>query len=152
MRSGVPHCLPNLKFYHQINPSYILAYFFFKIHLKIIILSTPKSPEWFMPFAIRAIISCAFFICLMNAKAPAHLILFEFNHHSNKWWSSNYATAATPFLIDPTILSSMFTDIFNLCPFLRLRDKVPHMKQPTLYICTPRESNGHFSSQELSSF
>jgi hypothetical protein len=49
----------------------------FKIHLNVILPSTPRSFKWYLPLSFSAIIFYAFIISHIHATLSAHLILLD---------------------------------------------------------------------------
>jgi hypothetical protein len=102
------------------NPVHNYPPYFPKIHSNTILLPTPMSYEWSLPFKF-----CGQSFSMHFSSLPCML------REASKLWSSSLCSLlqppATYFFLDPIILlSTLFSRTFNLCPSLSVRDQVSH--------------------------
>ena len=108
---------------------------FLKIHLNIILPSTPGSPKWFFPpgFLTKTLYMPLFSpIC---ATRPSHLILLNFitqtilGEEYRLLSPSLYSflhSLVTSSLLGPHILNTLFSDTLSSCSTLNVSDQVSH--------------------------
>jgi hypothetical protein len=118
----------------QTNPLHNLPPYFPKIHSNIIHPYTCRYSDWSLPFKCND--QSFVFTCHLPKRAicPAHLTLLDLItliilEKRASYGAPHYAVFSIPnlFLACPNILlSTLFSNILNLCSSLRARDQVSH--------------------------
>jgi hypothetical protein len=118
----------------QMNPVRKFLHFSPKIHSNIIFPSTPRSSK-FSSLHYSLPIFCLISLSSTRATCPAQLILLDlrtlmiFDEVFNLWISSlcsHVHPLVTSSLLVPNILSTLFSNTFNLHSSLSVRDQVSH--------------------------
>jgi len=112
--------------------------YFLKIHLNIILPSTPGSPKWSLSLRIPHQIPLLSPIC---STCPAHLILLDFIPRTilgEEYWSLSSSLCSflhslvTSSLLRPNILlSTPFSNTLSLCSSLNVSDHIPNPYKTT---------------------
>ena len=86
-------CPPPFPTLSQLDPIHTPTSHFLKIHLNIILPSTPGSPKWFFPSSFPTKTLYMPLLSPIHATCPAHLILLEikknqWNYRHFLWWAT----------------------------------------------------------------
>ena len=120
----------------QLNPVHTHTSYFLKIHLNIILPSTPGSPKWSLSlmFPHQNPVYTSPLPCTCHMPRPSHYSRFD--HPNNIWWSVQitkllidvvFSTTLLPRPSGPNIiLNTLFSNILSLRSSLNVSDKVSH--------------------------
>jgi hypothetical protein len=132
---------------HNITAATHLFIYLFNV----ILLSIPKSPNWYHPLRLSDYNLHTFLSSLMHAKWHAHFIILDLSTPKNIWHitqimsfslCSTIHNPATSSLKGPDILCcTLFSKMYNLHSSLRVKNQVSYPYETTkqqliLYICT----------------
>jgi len=133
---------PSVSILGQPNPVHIPTSHLLKIHLNVIHLSTPRSPQWSSSLRFPQQEHIHPLSSPIRATCPAHLILLDFItrtilDEAYKSFSSSLCSLphspVTSSLLGPNILlNTMFTNILNFLSSRSVNDQVSHPYKTTV--------------------
>ena len=132
---------PHVHILRHINSFQIPPFHFLKIHLNIILSSTPGSSKWSLSLMFPLYAPLFFPI---RATCPSHLILLEFATQiifgeqyrslSSTLCSFLHSPVTLPFLGPNILLNTLFSNTVNLCSSINVSDQVSHPYKTTCKI------------------
>jgi len=112
----------------QLDPVHALTYYFLKIHLNVILPSTPRSPTWHSGFPTKTRYTTFTYTCYM--PCPSHS---PFDHLNNIRWALSsslcsflYSPVTSSLLVPNILLNILFSNTLSICSSLNINDQVQH--------------------------
>ena len=129
-------CPPPVPILNQLDSVHISTSHFLKIHLNIILPSTPGSPQWPLPLGLPTETLYTPLLSPKRATCPSHLIFLrfitrtllgeEYNSLSSSLCSFLHYFVNSSLLDPKILLSSLFSNTLCRRSSLNVSDQVPH--------------------------
>ena len=112
-------CLPTVRILSQLDPAHMPTSHFLKIHLNIILPSTPGSPKCFFPLKFPHQQLYTPLLSTIRAKWPAHFIVLDFITQTILGEEYRYLSSSLcSFLHSSGSMCFISSNLYCLCTYL----------------------------------